>query len=103
MVCGWSWSMKIAERSSAIASGPSRNVAPERPAAGGGWQGRREGAIAELLPRPRTPPGGDQRSPISRGMLREGPLVDPITDARRDHSAAELDELELEPPVQGAR
>src|SRR5215217_8494752 len=72
MICGRSaWSIEAT-------SGPSRDVAPERPAAGGDWRGRREGAIAELLPRPRTSPGGDQRPPISGGMLRGGPLLEEL-------------------------
>src|SRR4051794_37135439 len=55
-------------------SGSSRDVPAGRPAAGSARQGRRTGAMLVALPGPRTPHGGDRRSPISGGTLREGPL-----------------------------
>src|SRR3954470_20062237 len=56
-------------------SGSSRDVPAGRPAAGSARQGRRTGAMLVALPGPRTPHGGDRRSPIAGGMLREGPLL----------------------------
>src|SRR4051794_28514185 len=74
MVWGWSWSMKIAERSSAI-SGSSRAVPRARPDAGAGRQGRRPEGIPLVFRGSRTPPGGDRRPPIACGMVREEPLA----------------------------
>src|SRR3954468_8353656 len=60
-----------------VSSGPSRDVALERPAAGAARQGRRPAGIPLVFQGSRTPPGGDRRSPISGETLREGPLVLP--------------------------
>src|SRR3954462_5694612 len=58
-----------------VSSGPSRDVALERPAAGAARQGRRPAGIPLVFQGSRTPPGGDRRSPISGGTSREGPLA----------------------------
>ena len=49
--------------------------------AGGGWQGRRKGTVAEPRTLPRTPPGADQRPP---GSARIG---------RRDHQSQVVREI----------
>src|SRR4051794_7599486 len=59
----------------------SRDVPSARPAAGAAGQGRRTGAMLVASPGPRTQRGGDRRSPIAGGMLREGPLVAPQVEA----------------------
>src|SRR3954470_16084891 len=60
-----------------VSSGPSRDVALERPVAGAARQGRRPAGIPLVFQGSRTPPGGDRRPPISGETLREGPLHGP--------------------------
>src|SRR5919109_1521999 len=55
-------------------SGSPRDVAPERPAAGAARRGRRPAGIPLGFQGSRTTHGGDRRSPITGGTLREGPL-----------------------------
>src|SRR3954469_20231108 len=76
-------------------SGSSRDVPLERTAAGAARQGRRTGAMLVALPGPRTPHGGDQRSSISGGMLREGPLVHQAPLGRPAAELVAVGELEL--------
>src|SRR5687768_18613191 len=80
----WNWAAVIAPAGTHAApdqttrlepSGSSRDVAPERPTAGAARQGRRPEGIPLGFQGSRTTHGGDRRSPISGGTLREGPLM----------------------------
>src|SRR3954452_8939683 len=87
---GWAWARTAAASSNARRctgcacsaagsatppSGSSRDVPPERPAAGAAGRGRRPEGIPLVFRGSRTKSGGDQRPPISGGTLREGPLA----------------------------
>src|SRR5919108_1567541 len=64
-------------------SGSSRDVPLERPAAGAARLGRRPAGIPWDFKWSRTTHGGDRRSPISGGTLREGPLAAGVGEAQR--------------------